>query len=119
MIRNKFTDMKSIALYEPNPVSMTIPDESLTIKEIFDRYQVNSAELMAIVRMRQQKQLNGGKDLTFDDLEASLDANQVYELRKRLAAKYKAPDLLNGVQNTSPSNTESTIQVGNVTTSTE
>lgn len=112
-IRNKYQSLKSVCKYTPDPISMCVPDQSLTIKQLFDRYQVNTAELMIMLRMRKTKQdLN---KVSFDDIIPNLDANQVYELRKKLSAKYKSPDLMRNSNNLSdvvkPINVEQTDKV--------
>lgn len=93
MIRNRF-NVVSLCVTPVTESSLCIPDESLSIKDLFDRYQVNTAELHLLARMRQSKSID---DVKVNDLVPDLDANQVFELRKRLAAKYKDASIIDKV----------------------
>lgn len=71
---------------------VTIPDQSIKIKDLFSRQQSDQLERLQLLAA--QNQILDGKDVTFDDYIPNLDAVETYERLRYLGNKYKQPGIV-------------------------
>ncbi|UPW40867.1 hypothetical protein [Sigmofec virus UA08Rod_6404] len=90
-----------------NPVSLTVPDEALTIRQLFERYAEGAQDICRYIGTRKQVyDALENESLDFDDVVDDLTPNEAFEAlmtlkekRERLtkeeeAQKTKAEELL-------------------------
>lgn len=75
--------------YRGSLVSMTIPDQSLSVKELFERYVTGTLEKEAVYAANKAAEYDG-ENVRFEDYVPNLDANEAYEIAQNLKAKRAA-----------------------------
>lgn len=64
-------------------VSLTVPDDSLTVKELFEKYVTGTINKEEILALRRQAVYDGDNP-SFSDYTPDLDANEAYEISEHL-----------------------------------
>lgn len=75
--------------YKGSLVSMTIPDQSLSVKELFERYVSGTLDKEAVYAARKAAEYDG-ENVRFEDYVPDLDANEAYEVAQNLKARRAA-----------------------------
>lgn len=71
-----------------NPVSLTVPDQSLSIKELFQKYIDGTIDVIARQKARKAEyDAYGNQNLTPDDYVPDMDAIEAYEAAYALARR--------------------------------
>lgn len=77
-----------------SPVSEAIPDQSLSIKDLFTRYTESTLEQLLIREIRQTQQVNDGANPSFGDFTPlNMTYNDMYNKSIDLSIKYRDPSL--------------------------
>lgn len=77
-----------------SPVSEAIPDQSLSIKDLFERYSENTLEQLLIREIRQKQAINDGDKPSFGDFSPlNMTYNEMYERSVALSIKYRDKSL--------------------------
>lgn len=71
-----------------NPVSLTVPDQSLSIKELFQKYVDGTIDVIARQKARKAEyDAYGNQNLSPDDYVPDMDAIEAYEAAYALARR--------------------------------
>lgn len=71
-----------------NPVSLTVPDQSLSIKELFQKYVDGTIDVIARQKARKAEyDAYGNQELSPDDYVPDMDAIEAYEAAYALARR--------------------------------
>lgn len=71
-----------------NPVSLTVPDQSLSIKELFQKYVDGTIDIIARQKARKAEyDAYGNQNLSPDDYVPDMDAIEAYEAAYALARR--------------------------------
>lgn len=95
-IRNQYVKGKCFNNVEStlSPVSEAIPDQSLSIKDLFTRYTESTLEQLLIREIRQTQQISDGANPSFGDYTPlNLTYNEMYNKSIDLSIKYRDPSL--------------------------
>lgn len=95
-IRNRFIAKMHFSNTESalSPVSEAIPDQSLSIKDLFERYTENTLEQLLIREIRQKQAINDGDKPSFADYTPlNMTYNEMYERSIALSIKYRDKSL--------------------------
>lgn len=77
-----------------SPVSEAIPDQSLSIKDLFERYAENTLEQLLIREIRQKQAINDGAKPSFGDYSPlNMTYNEMYEKSVALSIKFRDKSL--------------------------
>lgn len=77
-----------------SPISEAVPDQSLSIKDLFERYTENTLEQLLIREIRQQQAMNDGDKASFGDFTPlNMTYNEMYERSIALSIKYRDKSL--------------------------
>lgn len=73
-----------------NPVSLTVPDQSLSIKELFQKYVDGTIDVIARQKARKAEyDAYGEQNLSPDDYVPDMDAIEAYEAAYALARRHE------------------------------
>lgn len=73
-----------------SPVSEAIPDQSLSIRDLFERYTENTLEQLLVREIRQKQAINDGDKASFGDYSPlNMTYNELYERSVALSIKYR------------------------------
>lgn len=95
-IRNRYVKDKHFSNVDSflSPISEAIPDQSLTVKQLFERYNESTLEQLLIREIRQKQQVNDGAKPSFGDyVPLNLTYNELYEKSVALSIKYRDKSL--------------------------
>lgn len=95
-IRIRFSTDKHFSCVESalSPISEAVPDQSLSIKDLFERYTENTLEQLLIREIRQQQAMNDGEKASFGDFTPlNMTYNEMYERSIALSIKYRDKSL--------------------------